>query len=125
MYYPITGLTAGTTYSITFDHKFAGSFINGNGGTYEYGCGIVADISKLSLAAKMSGVTSSWLSNTWIMNTVSNSTETATLTFTATSNTAYWVWNMANVSDTTIATINLDVEEFNAQHKNGGSIAYL
>lgn len=125
LYYPITGLTSGTTYSITFDHKFIGSFINGNGGTYDYGCGILADISNASLAAKMGGVSSSWLSNTWTMNTVSNRVETVTLTFTAPSSTVYWVWNMANVSDAVIATINLDVEKFSAAHKNGGSIDYL
>lgn len=125
LYYPITGLTNGTTYTITFNHKFSGAFINGNNGTYDYGCGILADISTASLAAKMSGVSSNWLSNTWTMNVVSNSTETVTLTFTATGSTAYWVWNMANVSDGTIATINLDVEKFNAKHKNGGSINYL
>lgn len=125
LYYPITGLTAGTTYSITFDHKFAGAFINGNGGTYEYGCGVLADISKASPSSKMSNITSSWLSNTWTMNVVSNKTETVTLTFTAPSDTVYWVWNMGNVSDGTIATISLDVEKFNATHKNGGSIAYL
>lgn len=125
LYYPITGLTVGTTYTINFDHKFSGSFINGNNGTYEYGCGILEDISKTSLAAKMSGITSSWLSNTWTMNVVSNSVENVTLTFTATSDTAYWIWNMANVSDTVIATINLDVEKFNASHENGGNISYL
>lgn len=125
LYYPITGLTSGSTYNITFNHQFAGNFINGNGGTYDYGCGILVDVSKASLAAKMSGVSSSWLSNTWIMNVVSNSTETVTLTFTAPSDTVYWVWNMANVSDGTIATINLDVEGFSATHKNGGSINYL
>lgn len=125
LYYPITGLTSGTTYSITFNHKFSGSFINGNGGTYDYGCGILADMSKAVLAAKMSGVSSSWLSNIWTMNVVSNSTETVTLTFTATGDTAYWVWNMGNVSDGTVATITLDVEAFSAKHKNGGSINYL
>lgn len=125
LYYPITGLTSGSTYSITFDHKFNGRFINGNGGTYDYGCGILADISNASLAAKMSGVSSNWLSNIWTMNVVSNSTETVTLTFTANSDTVYWVWNMANVSDGTVATINLDVEKFNAKHKNGGNISYL
>lgn len=125
LYYPITGLTVGTTYAITFDHKFSGSFINGNGGTYDYGCGILADVSSVSLTGKMSGVSSSWLSNTWTMNVVSNKTETVTLTFTANSDTVCWVWNMANVSDGTIATVNLDVEKFSATHKNGGSIGYL
>lgn len=125
LYYPITGLTNGTTYTITFNHKFVGAFINGNGGTYEYGCGILNDISKAVLASKMNGISSSWLSNTWTMNVVSNSIETVTLTFTATSDTVYWIWNMANVSDNTIANITLDVENFSAKHKNGGNINYL
>lgn len=125
LYYPITGLTSGTTYTITFTHKFSGAFINGNNGTYDYGCGILSDISSASLASKMSGITSKWLSNTWIMNVVSNSTETVTLTFTASGDTAYWIWNMANVSDNTLATINLKIIGFEAVHKNGGSIVYL
>ena len=125
LYYPITGLTSGTTYTITFNHKFKGNFINGNGGTYEYGCGILADVSKATLAAKMSGVSSNWMSNTWTMNVVSNSTETATLTFTANSDTVYWVWNRGNVSDTTVATIDLSVKQFSGKHKNGGTINYI
>lgn len=95
------------------------------GGTYEYGCGILSDISNVSLTGKMSNVSSNWLSNIWTMNVVSNSIETVTLTFTATSDTVYWVWNMGNVSDGTIATVSLDVEKFSASHKNGGSVDYL
>ena len=124
LYYPISGLTVGSTYKITFKHTYDGKFINGNGGTYEYGCGILADVSKAALSAKMSGVSSSWLSNTFVMNAVSGSTETVTLTFTATSETVYWVWNMANVSDTTLATIGLHVTGFSATH-NGNSIDYI
>lgn len=125
LYYPITGLTSGTTYSITFNHKFIGAFINGNGGTYDYGCGILSDVSNIALTGKMNNVSPNWLSNTWTMNTVSNSTETVTLTFTATGSTVYWAWNMSNVSDSVLATITIDVEKFSASHKNGGSINYL
>jgi len=125
VYYPITGLVSGNTYTITFSHKFAGSFINGNGGSYEYGCGILSDISNAAMASKMSGISTSWLSNTWTMNVVSNSTESVTLTFTADGNTAYWIWNMANVSDTTIATINLNVTGFSAKRGNTGNVSYI
>ena len=125
LYYPITGLTIGTTYTITFNHKFAGKFINGNNSTYDYGCGILSDVSSAALANKMSGITSNWLSNTWTMNVISNSTESVTLTFTAISDTAYWIWNMANVSDGTIATIDLSITRFSAAHRNGGNIIYI
>lgn len=125
LYYPITGMTVGSKYTITFNHAFRGSFINGNGGTYEYGCGILKDIQEAKLASKMSGISSAWLSNLWTMNVVSNSTESVTMTFTAPSETVYWVWNMANVSDGTIATIDLNVTAFSAAHSGGGTISYI
>ena len=125
VYYPITGLVVGTTYSITVKHILNGSYINSAGGTYDYGCGIVGNIDDVTIGKGiMATLSSKWISNTWITDK-SNISETFTLTFTATSDTAYWVWNMANVSDGVVATIDLDVEKFSASHKNGGSIAYL
>lgn len=124
LYYSITGLTIGSTYTISLNHKFSGAFINGNGGTYEYGCGILSDLSTAVLTGKMANISSKWLSNLWTMNVVSNSTEQITLTFTADKETAYWIWNMANVQDTTIATIDLQLTNFKAKHKNGGEIVY-
>ena len=125
VYYPITGLVAGTTYSITVQHTLKGSYINSSGGTYDYGCGIVGNIDDVIIGKPtLSTLSSKWISNIWT-TTKSNTAETFTLTFTPTSNTAYWVWNMANVSDSVIATINIDVEGFSARHKNGGSIEYL
>lgn len=125
LYIPITGLTTGAKYSITFNHSFSGKFINGDGGTYDYGCGILKDITNASLSAKMSSVSSSWLSNTWTMNEISNSTESITLTFTANSETLYWVWNMGNVSDSVVATINLSITGLSVVHSSGGSITFI
>ena len=125
LYYPITNLSAGTTYAITFNHKFSGAFINGDGGTYEYGCGILADLSSAVLASKMSGISSKWLSNIWTINTVSGKEEKVTLTFTAPGDTVYWIQNMANVSDTVIANIDLNIEKIQATHKSGGTIDYI
>lgn len=125
VYYPITGLVSGTTYSITVQHVLNGSYINSSGGTYDYGCGIVNSIDDVILGkATMSTLSSKWISNTWITDK-SKTTETFTLTFTPTSDTVYWIWNMANVSDSIIATIDIDVEKFTASHKNGGNISYL
>lgn len=113
LYFPITGLTPGAKYTITFEHKYQGAYINGDNGTYEYGCGIVSNLEDVQIASKMNTMTSKWLSNTWTMNIVSNSIEKPTLSFTPNSDTVYWIWNMANVSDAIIATITLNVIDFN------------
>lgn len=121
MYYPITGLTAGTTYSITFDHSFAGTLIDSS--KYDYGCGITST-APTKYGSYMSSISDDWISDTFVMSSVTGNTESVTLTFTATSGTAYWVWNMANCSDSNNCTINVKVTEFSASHKNGGSITY-
>lgn len=121
MYYPITGLTAGTTYTITFDHKFSGALINNT--NYDYGCGIM-NSKPTKFGSYMSSISDTWASATFVMSSVTGNTETVTLTFTATGDTAYWVWNMANVSDNTNSTIDVKVTNFSAKHKNGGSITY-
>lgn len=127
MYYPITGLTAGTTYTITFDHKFTGSLIDDakdyTDPRYQYGCGIM-NTAPTVFGSYMSSISSSWASNTFVMTSVTGNTESVTLTFTATSDTAYWVWNMANCSDSNNCTIDIKVTKFSASHKNGGSITY-
>lgn len=121
MYYPITGLTAGTTYTITFDHKIVGALINNN--SYNYGCGI-SSVEPNKYGSYMDSVGATWISTTLPVFTNLNTTESVTLTFTATGSTAYWVWNMANCSDTTNCTIDIAVTKFSASHANGGSITY-
>lgn len=121
MYYPITGLTAGTTYTITFDHKIAGALINNS--SYNYGCGISSKV-PTAYGSYMDSIGATWISTTQPVFTNLNTTESVTLTFTATGDTAYWVWNMANCSDTTNCTIDIAVTKFSASHANGGSITY-
>lgn len=121
MYYPITGLTAGTTYTITFDHKMVGALINNS--SYHYGCGI-SSVEPNKYGSYMDSVGATWISTTQPVFTNLNTTESVTLTFTATGSTAYWVWNMANCSDTTNCTIDIAVTKFSATHAGGGSITY-
>lgn len=123
MYYPITGLTTGTTYTITFNHNISGALIDST--LYNYGCGI-SSTAPTKFGSYMNNLGASWISTTQPVITQLNTTETEsiTLTFTATSDTAYWVWNMANCSDAKNCTIDVDVTHFSAKHKDGGQITY-
>ena len=120
MYFPITGLTKGTTYTITFDHKMVGALINNS--SYDYGCGI-SSVEPTKTGSFMDSVGASWISATKVF-TASNEIESVTFTFKATGNTAYWVWNMANCKDYINCTIDLKVTNFNAKHAGGGNITY-
>lgn len=121
MYYPITGLTAGSTYTITFDHTFSGSLINSS--SYDYGCGI-ASAAPTTYGSRMKNLSSSWLSDTFVMSSVTGNTESVTFTFTANSDTVYWVWNMANCNDSKDCTIDVKVTKFSASHPDGSSEIY-
>lgn len=125
VYYPITGLNAGFTYTITFDHEFSGSLIhdtkNINTPTYEYGCGIM-NAMPTTTGDKMTAL-GTWASSTFVKKTVDGKVDGVKLTFTATGDTAYWVWNMANCSDGTNTTTKVTVTNFSAKH-SGGNITY-
>lgn len=126
LYYPITDLIAGSTYSITFEHLYTGSLIDDSANTstlrYEYGSGIMSSV-PTAYGSFMSSI-GTYLSNTYVMKTVTGNKEIVTLTFTASSNTVYWVWNMANCSDNYNNLISIKVTNFSAKHKNGGQITY-
>lgn len=125
VYYPITGLNAGSTYTITFDHEFSGPLIhdtkNISNPTYEYGCGIMNAV-PTTTGDKMTAL-GTWASSTFVKKTVDGKVDGVTLTFTATGDTAYWVWNMANCSDGTNTTTKVTVTNFSAKH-SGGNITY-
>lgn len=126
LYYPITDLIAGSTYSITFEHLYTGSLIDDSANTstlrYEYGTGIM-NSAPTAYGSFMSSI-GTYISNTYVMKTVTGNKETVTLTFTASSSTAYWVWNMANCKDSYNNLISIKVTNFGASHKNGGQITY-
>lgn len=125
VYYPITGLNAGSTYTITFDHEFSGPLIHDtksiNNPTYEYGCGIMNAV-PTTTGDKMTAL-GTWASSTFVKKTVDGKVDGVTLTFMATGDTAYWVWNMANCSDGTNTTTKVTVTNFSAKH-SGGNITY-
>lgn len=122
IYYPITGLTAGSTYTITFDHTFTGGFVNTTG-VYEYGCGIMTTKpADSAMSSKMSGL-GTFASGIYVDTTLDD-TQSVTLTFTASGDTAYWVWNMANASDSKQCKTEVTVTKFSVKHQGGGSMTY-
>lgn len=128
VYYPITGLTTGSTYTITFDHQFEGKLIddmsseNVTEQRYEYGCGIMTSV-PTKTGDKMSNL-GTFASGAFVLERATNGIESVTLEFKATGETAYWVWNLANVSDSKNGTIKVRVTEFSANHSDKGSITY-
>ena len=126
LYYPITNLTSGATYTITFEHLYNGVLINDSAKTstinYEYGTGIMSD-APTKYGSYMSTI-GSYISNTFIKSTVTNTIDTVTLTFKATGDTAYWVWNMANCSDSYNNNISIRITNFSVTHASGGQINY-
>lgn len=126
LYYPITGLTSGTTYTITFEHIYNGVLIDDSSTAstirYEYGSGIM-NSAPTKYGSLMSNI-GTYASNTFVKSTVTGTADTVTLTFKATSETAYWIWNMANCKDNYENYINIKVTKFSASHNNGGQITY-
>lgn len=125
VYYPITGLSAGMTYTITFDHEFSGPLIHdtktNSNPSYEYGCGIMNAI-PAKAGSKMTDI-GTFASNTFVKKTVDGKIDSVTLTFKATGSTAYWVWNMANCSDSSNTTTKVTVTSFSASN-SGHSVTY-
>ena len=126
LYYPITGLTANSTYTITFEHIYNGRLIDDSAVVselrYEYGTGIM-NAAPTKYGSFMSQL-GTYASSTFVKKTVDGVKDTVTFTFTATGDTAYWVWNLANCSDSYDNPISIKVTKFSASHKNGGSITY-
>lgn len=126
LYYPITNLISGSTYTITFEHLYQGALIDDTSNTsnirYEYGSGIMAS-APTAFGSYMSSI-GTYLSNTYVMKSVTGNVEKVTLTFTATSDKAYWVWNMANCRDSYNNFISIKVTNFSVTHASGGKITY-
>ena len=126
LYYPITNLISGSTYTITFEHLYQGVLIDDTANTsnirYEYGSGIMAS-APTAFGSYMSSL-GTYLSNTYVMKSVTGNTETVTLTFTASSDKVYWVWNMANCRDNYNNLISIKVTNFSVTHAAGGKMTY-
>lgn len=120
MWYKITDLTPGATYTIKFNHKMSGGLINND--YYDYGCGI-SSVQPSAYNSRMNQIGATWISGT-VVFTKLDTTENVTFTFTPDSNTAYWAWNLANCSDTTNCNIDVEIVEFSVKHKSGDSIKY-
>ena len=92
--FPITGLAAGYTYKLTFIETYNGGFI---GDSYQYGCGIMQESDYKATSFPINAGKLNWV--TWTI--AQTGTHGSTLTFTPTSSTAYWIWNMSRCNDST------------------------
>lgn len=98
LFYPITGLYKGRTYTIVFDETYNGSYIQD---TYRYGCGIVQESEYTSGTWPSNKAIPSWIA--W--HTGSTGKQSGAITFTAQADTVYWAWSLGRLSDGVNVTI--------------------
>ena len=96
--FPITGLISGRTYTISFSETYNGGFIQD---TYRYGCGIMQKSTYESTTFPTTQAKPAWIA--W--HTGSTGTQSGAITFTAQSDTVYWVWSLGRLSDNVLSTI--------------------
>jgi hypothetical protein len=96
--FPITGLYAGRTYTIVFDETYNGTYIQD---TYRYGCGVIQKSVYNATTFPTNQAKPSWV--TW--HTGLTGTQKGSITFTAESDTAYWIWSLGRLSDGKNVTI--------------------
>lgn len=105
--FPITGLSAGAKYTLTFDETYNGGFIQD---TYAYGCGIIQKSTYDSTSYPTGAAKPTWV--TW--HAPSAGTCTGTLTFTANNSTVYWGWALSKLKDSVTHTITINVHVYAA-----------
>ena len=126
VYYPITGLSQGLTYTIKFDHEFSGPLIHDtkthSSPQYDYGCAITN--TKPTKTGRYLKDLETWASGQFVKKTVDGKVDGVTLTFTATGDTAYWVWNMANCGDNDNTTTKVTVTQFSVKDSKNSETFY-
>ena len=105
LYFPITGLYPGRTYTIVFDETYNGTFIQD---TYRYGCGIIQKSTYDSMTKPTTQAAPSWIA--W--HTGSTGKQSGSITFTANANTVYWAWSLGRLSDGKEVTISMNARVF-------------
>lgn len=103
--FPITGLSAGRIYTIDFDETYNGGFIQD---TYRYGCGIIQKSVYDSTSFPTQNAKPSYIA--W--HTGSTGTQSGKITFTAESDTVYWVWSLGRLSDGVNVTITFNARVY-------------
>lgn len=112
-YYPITGLVPGVTYTLTFDHSFSGKLYY----TWDYCCVFTDSVPVTQSSSDWSCISSRYN----FQNATNNA---ATVTFTATEETAYWVWLASDIYDWTPTSVSIKVTEITATDENDCSVTY-
>lgn len=99
--FPISGLSAGRTYTIAFDVTYNGGYI---GDAYRFGCGVVNSATYNSTAYPTGKAIPTYLS--W--HTDKTGKQNGSFSFTADSDKAYWVWTLGRLNDGVNVSITLN-----------------
>lgn len=107
LYFPITGLSKGATYTISFEETYNGGYI---GDAYIYGCGIVQKSVYDSTQYPTGVAKPSFVQ--W--STASTGTQRGTISFTAQADTVYWGWALSRIQDSVLHTMHIKVNVYAA-----------
>lgn len=107
LYFPITGLSKGATYTLSFEETYNGGFI---GDAYVYGCGIVQKATYDTTKFPTGAAKPSWVQ--W--STATAGTQKGTISFTAEADTVYWGWALSRVQDSVFHTMSIKVDVYAA-----------
>lgn len=105
--FPITGLSKGATYTLSFEETYNGSYI---GSEYVYGCGILQKSTHDSINFPSGAAKPSWVQ--W--STDSTGTQKGKISFTAQDSTVYWGWALSRIKDGVIHTMSIKVDVYAA-----------
>lgn len=106
--YPITGLSKGASYTLSFDMTYNGGFI---GDAYAYGCGIIQKATHDATNYPTGASKPAFIQ--W-NGSATKGTQHGSLTFTAQDDTVYWGWSLARIQDSVLHTFELKVNVYAA-----------
>ena len=105
--FPITGLSKGTTYTLSFEETYNGGYIGDN---YVYGCGIIQKAT-YDVTTYPTNVSKP----TWVQwSTGATGTQKGQITFTAQDSTVYWGWALSRIQDGVLQTFKIKVDVYAA-----------
>ena len=103
---PLYNLEVGEYYQLTFTNSMTGTMITGTAGrNLVYGCTVMD--TKATKNTKASIIADSANNSGFLWKTLNGNEKTATLTFKATAETMYWIWDLSRVTDDTTSKFTL------------------
>lgn len=129
--YKISNLQVGSTYTITFGYSYnlTKGFVDSD--DYDFGCAITDDTlpNSNTIYKRISWHGDRILSNivkfSGEINVPTSGSGARTLTFTATTETGYWLWNLSDLGDGKPTTVEFNIINFSVHHPQGGEVTYI